>query len=411
MDKTVMAAIALIVGLVIGVVGVYLVIPPKTVTETETLYSPLSWEEIVAKGKEQGHVSWYAYGDLTMELAFLEVIDEFNKEYPEIEVELVMGGWWDTQEKLVAEKEQNKAVGDIDVTWMWSTPVSRLIKADAHWDVPIIDIIPNRELVPYWLRYQNDMFPTGGRYVPFVQWQNGFVYNKELVTDPPEGFPDLLDWCKANPGKFGYCDPGTGGSGTNFVMTVIYWLTGYDKYAFRSYDVSLTDEWQVAWDYLNELEDYIAPYYSGNLAVAEAFAREEIWLMPMWQDMTYLIIEEGRIDAEKVGMYIPKPTITAGSWDGCLIPFNAPHKEAALVFINFFLTDPAQAIMIEDLRAYPINPKTYDEETPMEIKTQPWRAIRPDVWTLEEFINQAWIKHAEFIEPMLPLWTEKVAAE
>ncbi len=61
-------------------------------------------------------------------------------------------------------------------------------------------------------------------------------YNSQFVQTAPRTFDDLVAWIKANPGKFTYCDPNTGGSGQAFVTAAIYRYTSPDKFAGKVYD-------------------------------------------------------------------------------------------------------------------------------------------------------------------------------
>ena len=44
------------------------------------------------------------------------------------------------------------------------------------------------------------------------------AYNPNKVPNPPKTLDELLAWIKANPGRFTYNSPKTGGSGGAFVV-------------------------------------------------------------------------------------------------------------------------------------------------------------------------------------------------
>ena len=53
-------------------------------------------------------------------------------------------------------------------------------------------------------------YPTDGYEMPYNSAQVVFIYNKAHIaepTTPPMTIPELIDWIKANPGKFKYSQP------------------------------------------------------------------------------------------------------------------------------------------------------------------------------------------------------------
>ncbi len=371
-----------------------------------------SWDEVVAKAKKEGKVVWYGYGAEWDKMFYKSLAKEFEKEYG-IKVEYVHGSWFDAIQKLIAEKKAGKKVSSFDLVFTWSVPFKQAWDAGVVWKYPIAYVVPNaRNVVDAGLLEYTDMIPTHGTFLPFVWWQVAFLYNKEKVKDPPKSLDDLLDWVKKHPGRFTYSDPNKGGSGHTFLITIIEWLYGYDKYYGAECTEDVVKSWYKKspkgyslWEYLNELEKYMyqpGTYPAGNSAAMELFARGIVWLEPQWLDVTAEWVKEGRVDPNIVGMYIPEPTIDAGGFDGLFIPAKAPHKYAAMVLANFLLSKKVQKdLVVKRGGIYPVVKGVW-EEIPESVKNQPYYV------PLEEVTKNLWFRHGECMEKAMKLWVDEV---
>ena len=372
-----------------------------------------SWDEIVAKAKQQGKVVWYGYGAEWDKMFYKKLAKEFEKKYG-IKVEYVHGSWFDAVQKLIAEKKAGKKESSFDLVFTWSVPFKQAWDAGVVWKFPIAYAIPNaKNVVDAGLLEYTDMVPTHGTFLPFVWWQVAFLYNKEKVKDPPKSLDELLDWVKKHPGRFTYSDPNKGGSGHTFLITIIEWLYGYDKYyGLEGCPKDVVESWYKKspkgyslWEYLNELEKYMyqpGTYPAGNSAAMELFARGIVWLEPQWLDVTAEWVKEGRVDPNIVGMYIPDPAIAVGGFDGLFIPANAPHKEAAMVLANFLLSKEVQKkLVVERGGIYPVVKGVW-EEIPQEVKNQPYYV------PIEEVTSRFWFRHGECMEQAMKLWVDEV---
>ncbi len=387
----------------------------------KNVYS-LSWDQIEQLAKKEGQVVWYGFGSTYERDFFTELCQNFTAETG-IKCTYVHGSWFDTVQKIISEKEAGKETGDIDVVLAWSKPFAMAYEAGAVWDVNLAEIIPNSKGIPFVARYFHDMYPTNGRHLPILAWWVGFLYRKDLYKYPddlPKSFDELLDWVKKHPGQFTYCDPNKGGSGHTFLIGLAEWFYGYDKFAFVKFTEEHAKEIFYSkgkygmnfWEYLNELEKYMyqpGNYPQGNKATIELFEAGEVTLEPMWISITMQEVESGRLDPNWVGMYIPEPTMP-GPFDGVFIPFNAPHKAAALVFINWLLSNKVQALIPQKIGAYPAVTEAW-KDVPDEVKKQPWWPINPpynDLIKWREF-GPLWFRHADYMFWMMKTWVDEVA--
>jgi putative spermidine/putrescine transport system substrate-binding protein len=86
-----------------------------------------------------------------------------------------------------------------------------------------------------------------------------FEYDPNVVKDPPKTVDDLLDWAKANPGKFQYAVPANSGPGRTFLMGLPYLLKDKDP-------KDPVNGWDKTWKFLAELGKYIDYYPTGTTA-------------------------------------------------------------------------------------------------------------------------------------------------
>jgi putative spermidine/putrescine transport system substrate-binding protein len=82
-------------------------------------------------------------------------------------------------------------------------------------------------------------------------------YDPNVVKDPPKSTDDLLEWAKANPGKFQYAQPANSGPGRTFLMGLPYLLGDEDP-------KDPVNGWDKTWEYLAELGQNIEYYPTGT---------------------------------------------------------------------------------------------------------------------------------------------------
>lgn len=82
-------------------------------------------------------------------------------------------------------------------------------------------------------------------------------YDPAIVTDVPSTPEELLEWAKANPGKFSYARPANSGVGRTFMQGLPYLLGDSDP-------KDPENGWDNTWAYLKELDQYIDYYTTGT---------------------------------------------------------------------------------------------------------------------------------------------------
>lgn len=390
----------------------------------KTVYA-FDWSRIEQLAKQEGKVVFSIFGGTHEQEVFTEVCRRFTARYG-IQCEVVLGDWYSTVQALIADKQAGKTVGEYDVVLLWSLPFKMAKENGVVWDVNLREVIPNAKKVPLLAQmFGLDMYPSDGRYVPIVWWQVVMLYRRDKLgewpnADVPKRLDQLLDWVKKYPGRFTYCDPNKGGSGHTFLMALMYSEYTYEVFSFAGYSeerarailYSPGRSGKNFWDYLNEIEKYMyqpGNYPQGNIAAIQLFEAGEVWLLPMWIDTVLSEIQEGRLKPEWVGMYIPEPGMPE-PWDGVIVAYNAPHKAAALLLINFLLEDDIQAFIAAQEGTFPVVPAAWDLVPPDVKKNPAWPVNIP----YGDF--KAWFKygpfyfrHAEYMNYMMQKWIDEVA--
>lgn len=82
-------------------------------------------------------------------------------------------------------------------------------------------------------------------------------YDPGKVSSPPATTDALLDWAKANPGKFQYARPANSGPGRTLLMGLPYLLGDSDP-------TDPANGWSKTWAYLTELNKHIDAYPAGT---------------------------------------------------------------------------------------------------------------------------------------------------
>lgn len=182
------------------------------------------------------------------------------------------------------------------------------------------------------------------------------AYDSAKVPTPPATMDELVEWMKANPGRFAYNTPGTGGAGDSFARSAVY--NFLPEEAFTSDDEKWVSEWDAGFDFLKEIHPYI--YSSGgsivypnkNQGTLDLLNQGEIDMCPNWADMVLSQRASGAIkDTIKITQIDPALT---GSLQSLAIPTFGSNEEGAYAFINYMLSPAAQELMVKQMAAIPL---------------------------------------------------------
>ncbi len=307
-----------------------------------------SWDDITGMARG-GEVNWFLWGGS-------DNINQYVSEYiggilkEEYDIKLNRVGLSDTVEAVnivLGEKESGVTdKGSVDMIWI-NGENFRTMKQGGLAYCGYTDTLPNNKLVN-WDNpaIANDFgVPVDGCEVPWSKAQFAFAYDTARTETPPKSIGEIIDWAKANPGKFTYPAP-PDFNGSVFVRHVFYHAAGGVDNLLGDFDQAKFDEVaKKTWDILNDLEPSLwregKTYPTSISAMEQLYANSEVDLTFNYEPAGVgLNIENGVFPPTTQGYGLTDGTI--GNTNYTIIPFNSPNKAAALVLQNVLLSGEAQ---------------------------------------------------------------------
>ena len=185
------------------------------------------------------------------------------------------------------------------------------------------------------------------------------AYDSTKISSPPKTLADLLTWIKANPGKFTYNDPSTGGSGQYFVESVLESKMSQSDVAKMNaqYEPTMESTWDPGMQVLKSLtpDVYQKVYPKGNQAVLDLMAKNEIEMAPVWSDMFLSAQATNQLSSNWKVTQITQPTFSGGPAYLAIIK-NTPHLQAAEAFVNWVLQPAQQTVIVQKIAGFPAIP-------------------------------------------------------
>jgi putative spermidine/putrescine transport system substrate-binding protein len=381
-------------AVVLSVLAAQCVVPaaPQTVVETVVVEKEVvkEVEKVVeVPAEKEIDLVYMTAGDVNMlALAQNLLAAEYKKVDPSVNLRTVHTGPGDAGsrlifEKMVADKQAGKETGDVDVAMVhqafmtWATEEGDLL----------LKYAPDLETYQYVTAAdaKNALGANVEGYVmPMFHSQTALAYDPAVVTDPPTSYEELVEWVKQNPGKFGYNGIKGGMSGVSFTVGWLYWKTGnYEKYAVTGpFDEAEVDTWTPALEDMKDFNEYVT-FTAGNVGTLDALNRGEIAMGPVWVDMFYTFMLEGKLDPN-MKLVVPEPGMP-GQPMYFVIPANAPHPEQAKQFVEYVTSPRVQGeVIIDRYNWYPgIDGKFVQDSAPPEAFDRLYQDISPE--TLSQF--------------------------
>jgi putative spermidine/putrescine transport system substrate-binding protein len=306
----------------------------------------------VASSGNDKALTLYSSGDVNVQSLWRDtLIPAFQKDNPGYSVKLVFSehGTNDatTLAKLGAsvKQQQDPGMDLIDAGLVGSAAQAGLLEKVSA------DQIPNLAKVDQTL-----LQPVNDSAVPYRGSAVVLAYNSEKVANPPKTLDELLGWIKANPGKFTYNSPGSGGSGHALVETVLdkYMPASAVQKMANQYLPDLESQWAQGLQALHDLNADINQhvYPNGNQAVLDLLSKGTITMAPVWSDQSLTAKKSGLLTDNIKFLQIANPSFT-GSTADVGIPANSKHKAAAEKLANWILQPGSQKLIVDKLAGYP----------------------------------------------------------
>lgn len=304
-------------------------------------------------------VTIWATGSDNVRQIYEKLIEDFNKnsEYAgqyEAELQFMLSGTGaqSLTDMLNAAYQAGQTDTDFDLVDFSGDDLSKMVSLVGEESFVKLDdtMIPNRANVAAKSSVAGD----------YTQAYRGttviLAYDSETVPEPPKTMDELVEWMKANPGRFAYNAPGTGGAGDSFARTSVY--NFLDAEAITSDDPSWVDQWDEGFAFLADIHQYM--YTSGgsivypnkNQGSLDLLNQGEIDMCPNWADMVLSQRAAGQLK-ESIKIAQIDPAFT-GSLQTLAIPTIGSNQEGACAFMNYMCSDAAQQMMVKEMAAIPL---------------------------------------------------------
>jgi putative thiamine transport system substrate-binding protein len=314
-----------------------------------------SWDEIVAAARGQS-VFWNAWAGDERTNAFIAWVGEEAKRRYGIAVEQVK--LKDTAEavtRVVAEKAAGRdSGGSVDLIWI-NGPNFLAMREQHLLYGPFAEALPNFAFVDTVHKPSNLVdftVPVEGLESPWRLAQIVYVYDSARLNDVPRSIPALLDWAKRNPGRLVHPTV-RNFLGATFLKQALYELAPDKALLQRSAsEESFAAATAPLWAWYDALRPLL--WRSGREFPASGPAARQL-LNDGDIDLTISFSPAEAASSAAAGLLPETARVytldggTIGNTSFVAIPYNAAHKEAAMVIANFLL-EPATQAHAQDVR-------------------------------------------------------------
>lgn len=308
----------------------------------------MTWDQIVEQARG-GTVTWFMWGGSDTINAHVDgyVANRLKTDYDITLNRVPITDAADIVNQVLTEKEAGVTdTGSVDLIWINGENFRSMKQANLAF-CGYTAMLPNDGLVN-WDNpaIANDFgVPVDGCEVPWNTVQFAFAHDSAKTPQPPTDMAALLDWIKANPGRFTYPAP-PDFTGSAFLRHVfIHAASGPDN-LLGPFDQAKFDEVSAkTWAILTEIEPFLwregATYPTTVTQLNELFANGEVDFSFNYDPAQFgLAVEAGTWPTTTRSFGLTDGTI--GNTNYTLIPFNSPNKAAAMVVQNLLLSGEAQ---------------------------------------------------------------------
>lgn len=307
------------------------------------------WQAVLEAAEGQT-VYWHAWGGDPKINAFIDWVGEQAMARHGVTLEQVKLS--DTSEavaRVLGEQQAGRTTGGaVDLIWINGENFLAMKRqgllsgpfAEALPNWPLVDIAGKPAVVTDFTE------PTEGRESPWAMAQLVFEYDSARLPEPPRDAAALLDWIKANPGRFTYPQP-PDYLGATFLKQVLHDTMADPALLQQPVDPETYAEVTAPlWTWLDAATPHL--WREGR-----AYPQNEPALGQLLADGETLIsfaLNPGRASAVIAAGELPETVRTfvfeggtIGNASFVAIPFNAAHEAGAKVVANLLLDPEVQA--------------------------------------------------------------------
>ena len=316
------------------------------------------WPEVLAKARGQT-VYWNAWAGDEKTNAFVAWVGEQVKSQFDVTVQHVR--LKDTAEavtRVVAEKADGRERdGGVDLIWI-NGPNFMNMKQQGMLYGPVTQALPNFRLVDTTAKRSNIIdftTPVDGFAVPWRMAQIVFVYDSARIrnaADVPRSAPALLEWARKNPGRSTHPNVSNFLGATFLKQALIDLTPDADVLQRPATDANFEAVTAPLWAWYEQLRPHLwrkgQQFPENGAAQRQLLNDGEIDITLSFNPAEAAVsVQAGLLPASVRTFTFAKGTI--GNTSFVAVPYNAAHKEGALVVANFLL-EPATQARAQDIR-------------------------------------------------------------
>jgi putative thiamine transport system substrate-binding protein len=314
-----------------------------------------AWTDIEAKARGQS-VNWNAWAGDEKTNAFIAWVgDEVQRRYGVKVNHVKLKDTAEAVTRVVAEKAGGRdRDGSVDLIWI-NGPNLLALKQQRLLHGPFAPSLPNFARVDTAGKPSTVVdftVPVDGYASPWRMAQIVFVYDRARVAAVPGSIPELLDWAKRHPGRFTH--PSVRNFlGATFLKQALYELAPDPAVLQQpATDANFATTTAPLWAWYGALKPHLwrkgVQFPDNGPAQRQLLNDGEIDLMISFNPAEAAVaIHAGLLPDSARTFVFAKGTI--GNTSFVAIPYNATHKEGAMVVANFLL-DPATQAQAQDYR-------------------------------------------------------------
>jgi putative spermidine/putrescine transport system substrate-binding protein len=308
----------------------------------------LSWPEIEARAKGQT-VDWFMWGGFPSTNAYVNgylaprVMELYGVTLRQVPVKDIS----EVVSKILVERQAGKSSGgEVDLMWI-NGENFRTCKRHGLLHGPFADLLPNQRLVD-WSKpsVKNDFGePVEGLESPWGSAQVVMIYDSKRVPQPPRTMGALLEWIRRHPGRFAYPAP-PDFTGSVFVRHVFYhvaddvagWQGAFDEARFEK---AAAGTYRLLRELAPALWRQGKTYPENPVRLAQLLADGEVDFAVSYHPAEASKMIHDGLYPDTVRTFVFEEGTIANT-HFVAIPFNAAHKEGAMVVAHFLLSPEAQ---------------------------------------------------------------------
>lgn len=331
--------------------------PLPCLTSAARAQGATAWADVIARARGQT-VFWNAWAGDEQTNAFIAWVGAQTKARHGVAIQHVR--LKDTAEavtKVVAEKAAGRLTGGgVDLIWI-NGPNFLAMKAQGLLHGPVLPVLPNAGLVDTTNKRSNVVdftTPVDGMAVPWRLAQLVFVYDSKRLrpADVPRSAEALLAWARRNPGRLTHPNVANFMGSTFLKQALIDLSPDPDIFQRPATDAAFEPATASLWAWYGQLRPLLwrqGRQFPENAAAQRQLLNDgEIDITLSFNPSEAAVAAQAGLLPDSVRSFtFAKGTI--GNTSFVAIPFNAAHKEGALVVADFLLEPETQA-RAQDIR-------------------------------------------------------------